>query len=396
MNTRRRGIARRRTSRLALFCALAGMIASCSSTANDGLGTIADGGDAADADGSRDGAAESSADANDAATDAVLDAPDCGPSFDGSADPANCGECGHDCRGSACAGGLCAPVMLKTGIQYSASLTAKSGLVFYAAYTEGHVFPDDGGPERTTGAFGCTGGSEFGFDPQATYFMCSPGEGTVNRETFGGTTKSVLEDAGGTPYAVDIDDANAYWGNSDGELHRTLKDGGGGTTQITQHLGVGAAPQGLQVRGGYIYWRVEAPVLRRIATTATSAATPPALVDDATLRLFYVDDAHIYVTTTTGDLKRLDLDGSNPVTLVAGDGHTRLDKVFADATHVYWTTEHGDVRRALKTDGSHVLTVASMGADASTSSDWPVGVASSGDWVFYLISDPGILLKVAR
>ena len=85
------------------------------------------------------------------------------------------------------------------------------------------------------------------------------------------------------------------------------------------------------------------------------------------------------------------------MTLVPGDGTTRLDVVVADATHVYWTTEHGLVRRALKTDGSYVLTIASTGiGDASTSMLTPVGVASSGAWVYYLISDTGILLKVPR
>ena len=47
--------------------------------------------------------------AADSESDAVAEA-SCSP--DPSTDPHNCGWCGHDCRGAACTGGLCAPVVV--------------------------------------------------------------------------------------------------------------------------------------------------------------------------------------------------------------------------------------------------------------------------------------------
>ncbi len=391
---------RRRLRWVAALCAVSAVLgSSCSSSDDASPDGGVDGGDAG-TDGARDGTVEPGDDAADGANDGpIVDAgPDCGPLFDGAADPSNCGECGHDCRGAACAAGLCAPTTLKTGIPYAMSLKAKNGTVFYAAPNEAHMFPDDGGPEKTTAPFGCGGGLGFNYDTSAAYYMCSVGEGTVLRLAFGGGGPLFLEDAGGTPIDIDVDDSYAYWGNDDGQIHRTLKTGGGsGTTMLTEHSAVNGAPRQMQLRDGYLYWREIAPVLRRIAVSASSAPTPLALVTDDTMRAFYVDDAHIYYTTTTGDVKRVDLDGSNPVTLVAGDGATRLDAVFADAAYVYWTTEHGLVRRALKTDGSHVLTIASSGiGDASLPDFAQVGVVSSGAWVYYLVTDKGILFEVPR
>src|SRR5262249_9221699 len=38
--------------------------------------------------------------------------PDAACAADASADPSNCGACGHDCRGGACANGACQPILI--------------------------------------------------------------------------------------------------------------------------------------------------------------------------------------------------------------------------------------------------------------------------------------------
>lgn len=48
------------------------------------------------------------------------------------------------------------------------------------------------------------------------------------------------------------------------------------------------------------------------------------------------DDSHLYWTTTTGFVKRGDLDGKNVVVLASNQNYP--DDIVVNATHVYWTT----------------------------------------------------------
>ncbi|HEY8038667.1 MAG TPA: hypothetical protein VIF15_02695, partial [Polyangiaceae bacterium] len=147
---------RLRRAALTLAAMAAGGLA-CNAILGNEPRTIFDGGDAAGdapgdvtvgdvaaeapADGSADvatdapdaGAADAITDAGDAAdaTDAAEGATSCA---DASADPLNCGVCGHSCQGATCANGLCAPTVLATLTQgTSRGIVLDSSNVYFSS-----------------------------------------------------------------------------------------------------------------------------------------------------------------------------------------------------------------------------------------------------------------------
>jgi hypothetical protein len=143
--------------------------------------------------------------------DAASESPAC--AADLSSDPKNCGSCGHDCRGSACAQGTCAVEIV----------ASEQAAPFGIALDEGNV-----------------------------YFTNKTTSGTVVscQKSGCGATPVVLADNQNDPYGIAVDAAVVYWTSpGDSAIRGVVKAGGAPTT-----LRSGGTPTALLQRGGMLYW----------------------------------------------------------------------------------------------------------------------------------------------
>lgn len=180
----------------------------------------------------------------------VLTDPRC-PGVDLATDPKNCGRCGHDCLGGACAGGACRPVVLASGLTSPRAITVEGSYVYFTALTplgaSAFRAPTAGGAyqELCTVPGAPAGIATDGID---VYWAApaSGGDGAIWRCPVAGGGPSSVSGNGRDPFAVVLSGAYVFWSNKasgQGSVRIARKDGTNENGQpAAEPLGVASGP----------------------------------------------------------------------------------------------------------------------------------------------------------
>lgn len=256
-------------------------------------------------------------------------------------DPSNCGACGHDCLGGACASGVCQPVVLAGPLFFPIALV---------------------------------------LDPTTAYFTVV--QGIYEAPKSGGPATLLANQAAG-PLAVDATNVYTVLDGDPGDVYSIAKIGGASTMLGASTTGY--QPVGIAVRGSNVYWNdwetanglashvTSVPTVggtQSILVTANGTATTPVVVDDE--YLYWVDE---------NGVERAPIQGGSETTIVPGswgDGDLTLD-----STNLYWADASGHVYQTKK-DGS-------SGAIELGASTEPIGVAVDATTVYWCDESEGIV-----
>jgi hypothetical protein len=305
-----------------------------------------------------------------------------GCEVDLSSDDKNCGACGHDCLGGACAGSVCQPFALATGESYPWALAIDGSNVYWTTL---------GGAIRTVAK---TGG-----------------------------TPTSLATGQGYPYGIAVDGANAYWANTTSGVVESCAKGGCSSTPTALATNQGYV-YGIATDGKNVYWAQyqQNGELRKCAVGGCSD-TPTTLVSATYGYQVATDGTDVFFTqngakkcsvngcssaTTLGSVGwgGITVDGTNAYWMgnndvlecakggcggsptVLGSGYA--SGVAVDSTDVYWTgAGTGTVSRCAITGCSSPTVLTSGQA-------YPEGIAVDATYVYFANYTSGIIARLAK
>jgi hypothetical protein len=382
-------------------------------------GAVADGtlADAALADGTTTSTAEGSApdgmgtamsSVADAADSSPLDA-DSGDANDGActysldSDSHNCGSCGHDCLGGACAAGQCQPVLLATAPTPFATLVDDKRVYFassdgdpgqimsiakdgsdpqvlvtgidqcHAMYLQGtRLFWGETGVPGRIGSVDTNGANPLllaqeGAGPgsivadQASVYALDLAAFSVLQVPITGEPDAgpatVLTTGWTYPYVLTQDSKNLYWtaqGDTNGELGSTgpfdggihgkiammPKDGSSAAMVIADNL---TEPLWIAVDATGVYWTDWVSGVMRLPAGSTEPVV--LLASSDTPYAITLDGNDLYFSTlsptqTNGTIQRMPKDGSAPPVVLV-QNLLWPSQIAVDATAIYWGNTHG-------------------------------------------------------
>ena len=179
-------------------------------------------------------------------------------------DPHNCGSCGHDCLAGGCAGGMCQPFTLITGVTGYDMVVSNGTLYWVDEGSPGHVWtctisnnacaPSSFAHNQTTPERITLGGSGNGTVFWSNYGTGTAADGTVmSLPLAGGPTPNTVASGLWTPQGVAADATYLFWVQSYAPTPLlTRLTLGSGTTSLP--TGSGSAPTAVAVGGGAVYW----------------------------------------------------------------------------------------------------------------------------------------------
>lgn len=157
------------------------------------------------------------------------------------ADAQNCGACGHDCAGSTCASGMCAPTEIASGLGTPLHMALRDGVLYWSEV------------QGTT---------------------------RIRRvDTTGGTPTTLVEQSAGT-FGLAVDSTHVYWLDSTGDdigyhaLRRVSKDGGAGEVVASISSAIGMVADDLHV---YVFDPQELLRIAKVGGAVQSIAAPTGL-----------------------------------------------------------------------------------------------------------------------
>jgi hypothetical protein len=270
-------------------------------------------------------------------------------------DPHNCGVCGRDCQGGACADGVCQPVLVAAGEDYPVSLAVDDSRVYWLNWTDPDLDPH---PNVTT--------------------VRSIGKGGGSIATLGSTAPF----AGGS---LRVDDTSLYFYRSmiDGTplggagVMRVCKDG---SCPLERIYGPGEDNFNLiAIDGTSVYFHTDqltglSPSSGVIKVDKGGAAAGVVLAGDSTeggsLYDLVVDDTSVY-STSNGSLLRFDKNAGDPsssnITSLASIGTTGWEGDLAvDAAYVFVMSKYALDRIDKRSGQSTTLATWALPAFANT------------------------------
>jgi len=314
-------------------------------------------------------------------------------------DPQNCGRCGHDCLGGACAAGVCQPFVF--------ARATRPQQVFVVA---GDVYFSDG--ETAGGGINwcakgaCEAPSRTAF-ATSSYGLAVDGSGIAAADRGSGAVHEfpLRFVAGATgvpcttvtaPVGTALDATHLFFTTLDGNVHRCIRG-----SQGSMIVGQGAANGGaVAVDATRVYWASDGATscaggngcLQGVLKTASSAATAGVSLGRRPRTLF-VSGTRLFWTASGGayggeaSWRENGLGGSeSSYERQLGDPWG----ITADAADVYFTTTDGKVRRALRT--------APMGQSVilATGQNDPRGIAVDTDAVYWTSFGGNAVMKLAK
>jgi hypothetical protein len=288
-------------------------------------------------------------------------------------DPHNCGACGHDCLGGACAAGACQPLALaqEGGQPWAIALDATH---VYWLNTDGTLkrVPKNGGPIQYVTAGIINTGMLQVLEGQA-YFTSYDDETSVWTAPVTGGGSELLGDVGigGVPFAVDA--TSLYWSSYEdwpyaAAILKTPRLGGPPVTLVASTWGVDS----IATDGGDLFWTVStdanadpaAPIAGALYRLAAGDAAPVALYtsNDLSRVLLDADQAYVVYSGTEsedwndGAILAVPRAGGPMVTLAAWP--SGVSGFAADATNLYFTTSVAMTLSSMSKLGGPVTTLA--------------------------------------
>ena len=158
------------------------------------------------------------------------------------------------------------------------------------------------------------------------------GLGTINSAKPDGSDVQAYGSGALNPYDVDVQGSTLYWSNLN--ANRIMKiDLAGNPTVSTLLFGGVTRPFAIDVVGSQIYFSEMTTTgnIRRSNLDGTDAVT---LISGLGSYDFEVTDQYLYLSTTFGEVKRANLDGTGLVTLASGLGLANGIDVTDDAIYV--------------------------------------------------------------
>jgi hypothetical protein len=263
-------------------------------------------------------------------------------------DPANCGSCGHDCLGGACASGACQPFALASQEQSPTDIAIDGVNAYWVDVA--------GGTVKACALDGCGG------------------------------NPTVLASGQGQPISVAVSAGNLYWVNN------VAPDGGAGSVMECATTGCGGAPTTLAtgqagplaiaVNGNTVLWTGPSGTFRCSTPSCTPSSMGPAGSD------VVADTVNAYWTENVGPVRcALGGCGGAP-TALTGTTQVGAWAVAFDANNVYWTDTTGASVNECPLTGC-------TGAPILSSATFPNDVAVDSTDTYWVELTTGNVMKCA-
>jgi hypothetical protein len=271
-------------------------------------------------------------------------------------DGANCGACGHSCRGYTCSNNACVPVALTGASGQASDVTNNGTFVFYSDATGSQ-------PNGAIIRVPLTGTCPPSCNTQLLGSLTFPS--TISINPAGDRLYWLQEASGGTP-----------------EQLASMNIDGTGLTTVATNLFLGNAT-GLAVDASFVYYaNIQNGGIARCPVGSSCTQSGQTTVSTHFAMRLALDASYVYFTDFGPDVFRCTLPACTTAgltTLVQGSSNT--EGIFVDSTSLYWTARHsnnsdGTVIRSDKTTGATITTY-------TTTAKWPYAVTSDGTNVYW-------------
>ncbi len=269
---------------------------------------------------------------------------------DTQSDSKNCGRCGRDCLGAACANGSCADTVLVQGLGNPNGIFVDGTYVYMTTYTDGTVLRE----KKTGGTVDvlATGQTHArGIVSDGTNLYWSNGDFRVDAGggNMGGVWKCSLANCTGTKalvtsgeWAFNVTFANGllyFVENNNNNLVKVQPDGNGRTSYGTSNKPFAAIADGT-----HVYFNSDNPSLQRVLLNFTTpedfASFGPNFLAKGYITL---DATSVYYTfidgNNVGQAVAAPKDPIGAPKIVFGTNNDPSVGIAVDDTYVYWATE---------------------------------------------------------